>query len=168
MAKSLADKLKDALVKPMKKALDNFNKQLNKGTLEGLRTEVEAQIKRGISPVEGVKRFDKYSESYREAIKESYGEAKKKKGKLSPVDMTLSGDMLDSLEIVQRGSKTYLEFTGKDTGLRAYYHNNSGAGKSRKIRRLLPNKDGEKFNSVLQRKIVEIVKAIVKKTRIKS
>jgi hypothetical protein len=168
VAKSLADKLKDALVKPVKKAIDNFNKQLNKGTLEEFKIEVESQIKRGISPVEGIKRFDKYSESYREAIKEQYGEAKKKKGKVSPVDMTLSGDMLDSLKVVNRSGKTYLEFTGKETGLRAYYHNDSGAGKSRKIRRLLPDKDGEKFNSVLQRTLVRIIKEIVKKTRIKS
>jgi len=163
----LADRLKKALTEPVKKAISNFNKELNKGTLTELSDEVKAQIKRGISPVEGSLKFERYSESYREAIQKKRGEAKKKQGKKSPVDMTLSGDMLKALEVVRRSGKVFMEFTGKETAERAYFHNNSGAGKSRKIRRLLPDANGERFNTVLQRKFVAIVKRIVKKTRIK-
>jgi hypothetical protein len=160
---NLADRLKKALIGPVKKAIENFNKQINKGTMKELTDEVTAQIKRGISPVDGAGKFRKYSDSYLEAIKKGSGEAEQKRGKRSPVDMTLTGKMLDSLEVTQRGNSHFMEFEDP----KAYFHNNSGAGKSRTIRRLLPDKDGEKFNTVLQRKFVAAIRRIVKSTRIK-
>jgi hypothetical protein len=156
--------LKKAILDPLKKFSDNLNKQLNRGTLRELADETRAQIRRGISPVDGVGKFQKYSESYLDAIKNKSGDAAKKNGKRSPVDMTLSGDMLKSLDIVEKSGSTFMEF--EDT--KAYFHNNSGAGKSRKIRRLLPDATGEKFNQVLQNKFYGIVRRIVKKTRIKN
>lgn len=161
----LARKLKKAFLDPLKKGIDNFQKQLNKGTLQELVDVTRDQIKKGISPVDGAGKFQKYSESYLEAIKEKRGEVAKKGGKRSPVDMTLSGDMLKSLEVIKRGDAVFMEFTGKDTGERAYFHNNSGAGKARTIRRLLPDAHGEKFNQVLQNKFFGIVKKVLKKTR---
>jgi hypothetical protein len=163
MAKSIRDQLRKALIEPMKKAIENFNKQINKGSMSELTDEVKAQIKRGISPVEKIGRFEKYSKSYREAIKDNRKSVREKSGKVSPVDMTLKGTMLKSLDIVPRGGKTYMEFDDP----KAYYHNNSGAGKKRVIRRLLPDKDGESFNSVLQRKFVAAMKRIVKNTKIR-
>jgi 23S rRNA U2552 (ribose-2'-O)-methylase RlmE/FtsJ len=41
------------------------------------------------------------------------------------------------------------------------------AGSKRVIRRLLPDKDGESFNSVLQRKFTAAIKRIVKNTKIR-
>lgn len=160
---NLKDQLRRALIDPVKKAVENFNKQINKGTMSELTDEVRAQIKRGISPVEGAGRFQKYSESYRESIRSDHKATRDKAGQVSPVNMTLTGKMLDSLEIVRRGDKRFMEFEDK----KAYFHNNSGAGSKRVIRRLLPDKDGESFNSVLQRKFTAAIKRIVKNTKIR-
>lgn len=123
--------------------------------------EIKDQIQRGISPVAGIGRFQKYSTSYRDAIKSGKGDASKKSGKVSPVNMTLSGEMLDSLNAKRSGTKLKIGFKDK----KAAFHNDQGAGKSKVIRRLLPTDDGEKFNAKLLQNIREVVKRIFIKIR---
>ena len=157
----LKSRLKKAFLDPYKKLVQNFNREMNKGSLNELTDEVKAQIRKGISPVDQVGRFVRYSETYIDAIKKGTGEAEKKGGQRSPVNMTLTGEMLKSLEIVRRGDAILMQFDDP----KAYFHNNSGAGKSRVIRRLLPDNNGERFNAVLQRKFVAAMKRIMKRAR---
>lgn len=166
MANNVFKKLKKLLVDDVdKKVIGGLKSRMRKGC-DPIVKEVVDQIQKGISPVDGARKFQKYSESYLEAIKADHASVKEKRGQRSPVNMTLSGDMLKSLKIVPKGEKTFLEFTGKETGDRAYFHNNSGAGKARTIRRLLPDAKGEKFNQVLQNKFFEIVQNLMKKIRL--
>lgn len=121
-------------------------------------------ILKGIIPVEGFGgRFQSYSESYLGIIKGT----KKKKGKptpkpglkstmgkkVSPVNLKLSGEMLEALK-----------FDASTGTLKAdhelWVFHNEGMGKL-PVRRLLPNQDGEKFNRRIQQNITEaLLKAI--------
>lgn len=115
--------------------------------LRGLIVEI---IQKGISPVRGAGRFQRYSESYREAIILAYGDLVEKEGQISPVNMTLFGDMLNSLRVVDAGEgRIRIEFDDP----KAYFHNTSGTGKSRTIRRLLPDRPGEEFSREIQVRI---------------
>ena len=96
--------------------------------------EVRNHIKSGKSPVLG-KKFKKYNITY----------AKQQKGgRRSPVDMTLSGDMLQSLGTQSTANKNNYRLLFRQA-TPADYHNRQGAGKSKVIRRLLPTKNGERF-----------------------
>jgi len=115
-------------------------------------------IKKGISPVQGGGRFKRYSESYRDAIDGDGEIAKQKAGKKSPVDMTLTGEMMQSLDVKDRQSRVFIEFEDE----KAFYHNTSGAGKSKVIRRLLPDREGERFSRQVQERIFQRINEIIK------
>ena len=134
-------------------------KQFKANRLKVLVDLIKELITKGISPVEGGGRFKRYSESYREQISKEYGQAEKKNRQLSPVNMTLTGDMMKSLDIKDKGDQVFIEFDDP----KAYFHNDAGAGKSKTIRRLLPNRDGERFSRNVQNRFVEIVKTIIAK-----
>ena len=109
------------------------------------------QIISGISPVKGKNRFKKYSKSYA-----------KVKGREAPVDMLDTGNMLNSLKVVQkRGLPATIEIIFKD--IVATYHNDLGAGKSKVIRRLLPNRSGEEFKKTIQNKINALAQKAIDK-----
>ena len=130
----------------------------------------------------GKSRYQKYSKSYVEAMqgkaayftkngrviraeidqsdkelvkfsKELYGNKKQR-----PVNLKLSGKMLNSLKskIVKNG-KIRLWFSDE----KAKYHDKLGAGKSKVIRRLLPD-NNEEFNRAIQRKIIDTAGEAVK------
>lgn len=126
---------------------------------------------KGISPVAGFARFEKYSESYTEKIESVRKKNKKLKkqgtrsnsqfsGKLkSPVNLKLSGDLHSSLEVTQtERNKTVVRF--KD--FKAKFHNELGVGKKKILRRLLPTNSGEEFSKVIQREIVKKAKEALK------
>jgi len=119
-----------------------FSKKENR---DGLKTLLQETIYSGISPVAG-KRFKNYSNSYSEL-----------KGKKNPVDMTVTGDMLDSLTVESRndGRTLFIYFKSEI----AKYHDKMGAGKKKIIRRLLPSQGKERFRS----DIVKILKDFVQK-----
>lgn len=81
--------------------------------------------------------------------------------KVSPRNMKVSGDMLRALKTVAKGgilSSFRLVITW--THFLADIHNSKGAGKSKVIRRLLPDKSGEKFNKrISDRLLSELKKA---------
>lgn len=140
--------------------LKNIQSAVKKTAFNGLPDAIRRSIEKGVSPVQGGGRFKRYSDSYRKAIKNDYESVKEKHGKQSPVDMTLTGDMLKSLDIVDSKPGTVrLEFDDP----KAYYHNNSGAGKSRVIRRLLPDREGEKFSRSVQLTVLGIFQGIISK-----
>lgn len=127
-------------------------------------------IKKGISPTSSG-RFVKYSQGYINAIKgvakftTRSGEdvefrAPGSKGlgvgkRQSPVNMNLSGDMLDSLTF--NTSTGMLGFSDK----KAKWHN-EGEGKL-PVRRLLPNNPGERFNRRAEQRIRQGLSDAVRK-----
>lgn len=101
-------------------------------------------IKKGISPVDGFRRFQKYSDSYKKSFK--YIQGKKK----SPVNMTRTGEMLESFYLMEEKSKLFLRIRGNRNNKLVDIHNRQGASKKKIVRRLLPTNEGEKFNNRLQ------------------
>jgi hypothetical protein len=108
------------------------------------RDAIISTILAGISPVTG-KRFKKYSEAY--AVK---------KGQKRPVDMSLSGKMLDSLK-VRTTSKGSISFVFTD--FKAAIHNN-GEGKQ-PMRKLLPSKNKENFTGAIEKRIQKVIDKLV-------
>lgn len=130
-----------------------------------LEKQVIREISEGRSPVKRAGgRFKKYSDSYKQQIK---GEVtfrkingrivpirpkkgsrldneitKLKNGKVSPVNLKLSGDLLRSVFSTPI-TRNKIRF-GFDNFL-ADIHNRQGAGKSKVVRRMLPTKPGETF-----------------------
>lgn len=127
---------------------EDFTKQENRAAFKTLLQET---IYHGISPVAG-KRFKIYSKKYGEL-----------KGKKAPVDMTVTGDMLDSLEVVKEKNSIVVRFKSEI----AKFHDILGAGKSKIIRRLLPRANSkERFRSDIVQVLKDFVnKAIDKATR---
>lgn len=104
---------------------------------------IRAVIKRGFSPVDKGRRFDKYSKSYVDQIKKGYHDGKKR----SPVSMFLTGKMLSTL--VWKSQTGVLEATDE----KWEFHNDGVPENNLPERRLLPNRDGELFNRTIQAKI---------------
>lgn len=139
-----------------------------------LTDAIKDLITKGISPVFGIRKFQRYSESYNEQIKgklsffttkskvvvpvieekTSNGKGKKKtyakqglgyNKKLRPINMTLSGKMLDSLKAGNRRDEAMIWFDDE----KATYHNEGAKlwhGGELPKRRLLPTNDGERFH----------------------
>lgn len=140
-----------------------IKRNLQKASFDAFILAIRAQIRKGISPVAQIGRFVKYSDSYRSAIKKQYGEAAKKEKQVSPVNMTLDGTMLNSLDHEPSKNGKRLFFGDK----KAIYHDAQGAGKSKTIRRLLPTQNGETFTNVLLRKFRDICRAVVQRSKFK-
>lgn len=102
--------------------------------------EVKKFILRGISPVFGERRYTAYKNP------DKYPAGRKPK---RPVNLKLSGDMLDALTFRDRaGTGFELGWFGGKQGKKAYNHNN---GDTVPERRILPDKKGERFNASLTR-----------------
>lgn len=139
-------------VKGLNKAIKSISKKTEKSAADSLvrngqtvENEIIITILNGQSPVKG-KRFQKYSKRYAD---------KEKGGQLKPVNMHLSGDMLDSLELKKSGSGVSIEFKSSI----AKFHDILGAGKSKVIRRLLPKTSkGETFKENILREIRKAIR----------
>ncbi len=128
--------------------LPNINKDFTREMKRTLADRIVETITSGISPVTG-KKFKGYSNKY--AIF---------KGRKEPVDMVLSGNMLESLNVVSSGTNSV--DISMDSPI-AVFHNDLGAGTSRVIRRLLPSREGEEFTRALQNRINKAINQIVSK-----
>lgn len=105
------------------------------------------KITQGISPVQGHGRFEPYSDSYA-----------KKKGRKQPVDMVVTGKMLESIVVnIVSNNRLSIYFRSRI----AKYHNEDG----RVIRRLLPNQKGETFKSDIMARLKKLVKEAIKETK---
>ena len=78
------------------------------------------------------------------------------------VNLKLTGEMLRSLVAVKRRNKpTELEFRDE----KSTYHNDTGpGGNKKKIRRILPDKSGEEFNSKITNLLSNVLQKSVFKT----
>ena len=106
---------------------------------------IAAKIISGKSPVAGHGEFEEYSDSY-----------EKKKGRKAPVDILVTGKMLDSLTVKQNTKGDLIIFFKSKI---AKYHSDKRS--ARKLRRLLPT-TRETFEKGIWRKILSILKKAVK------
>lgn len=132
---------------------EDFKKEIKKDFKEALLE----LLSKGITPVKNTgNRQARYSESYRDAIKKGRVEGKTK---VSPVDLKQTGALHASAVIDILGENPRVTFTDE----KAIYHNNLGVGHAKVKRRLLPDGNGEEFTLVLFRKILDALKAAIKK-----
>lgn len=127
-----------------------------------LKTEMNASLDRGVSPVEGGggqtggnSRFIRYSPSYEKKIKRSLRKIYGKQ--IRPVNLKLTGEMRNSLQISPRAQGLFVEY--KDE--KADYHNFLGASKRHIIRALLPI-GGQNFSRVITSKLTKLFTTIFK------
>lgn len=106
------------------------------------------KILSGKSPVRGGGSFEKYSDSY-----------KKIKGRVLPVDMLVTGKMLESVRVKLSGSLRRIEISFKSKIAR--YHDR-GMGRL-PVRKLLPSRRGEAFTNDIIRKMIKILETTVSK-----
>ncbi len=144
-------------IKDLKLAVEDIKQEFVKTSSEKvLDIIVNTHIKKGISPVEGVGRYEKYSKSYREAIKAGrYSEYSKK---TSPVNLTLSGKMLDSFKVVPTAKGIGITVSDKKFD----YHNFLGAGKSHVVRPMLPV-SSEALTPLATKKILDLLVKVIDK-----
>lgn len=127
-------------VKLDKRLVARIQKRFQKEIPDLLEKEiVDRSIKKGISPVKGQRRFQKYSNSYRRSIKDG---RIKGKNKISPVNMIVTGTMLKSFFVRPFRNGVKIGFLDP----LAVIHNDLGASVRKVIRRLLPTKPNEEFN----------------------
>ncbi len=142
--------------KGIEKKVARYKKKAKKELPKVLQKAIVETIQSGQSPVEGFK-FEPYSDVYLDEIENGkYFNFSKRK---SPVNMTLSGDMLNSFFVKDTNKGVQLGF---DNSL-AEIHNSKGAGKSKVIRRLLPTNKGERFKRTIRSDIREVLQSIIKK-----
>jgi len=135
----------------LKDLVDEVRRSFLKTSQEDIRQIiVEENIKVGLSPVNGEGKFQKYSDSYKKAIKA--GRYRKFQKNIIPVSLKLSGDMLDSFFVKKSGNGLLIGFKDKLSDI----HTNQGAGKSKVIRKMLPG-SGEVFKPSVINKIIALL-----------
>jgi len=124
-----------------------------------MKQAIFQDIIRGISPVKGGGKWKQYSKSYKKAIRRQASNqilAASPTKRISPVNLRLTGQMLSTSFSKCVGGflrRWRLEIGFKD--FLANVHNNLGAGKSKVIRRLLPDRPGEKFNKKITNTLLQ-------------
>ena len=121
-----------------------------------LKQEIKSFLEDGVSPVKGFGRFKSYSPTYTNQI--MAGKYKEYGKRVRPVNLNLSGDMIDSL--YTRSDKLGEIIVGFTDEL-ADIHNRQGAGKSKVKRRLLPH-ENEEFSRVITEKLLELFDKLAK------
>jgi hypothetical protein len=173
-------KIKVSGLKDIEKRYKKLPSVAARAAKQVLDAEIVTTIERGVSPERGIGRFDRYEQSYRDALS---GKATffKKNGKLlvptkgrsrstnrfiktrnqqlygnkkrSPVNLKLTGELLKSYfsKIKPRG---VIEISFKD--FKADIHTNQGVGPKKTKRPLLP-RNGKSFNLNIQRKLIDTI-----------
>lgn len=142
---------------------DDVVKGLNSvSTQKKIGNEVVAAIKAliatGQSPVRGFGRFEEYSASRnrRQGKASGYPFSVQRQfpgKKLKPVNLFLSGDMIDDLQARPNGASIPIGFSNKEQADKAVKHN---SGDKVPIRRILPNHRGEEFTVGITRLIRDL------------
>lgn len=128
-----------------RKLREQFKRQMPKV----VNNLIKEKILGGSSPVEGFKKFPPYSVEY-----------SKLKGKKAPVDLFVTGDLIESLKVSTKGlGEIKAAFTDK----KAAFHNGNSEGIRKQgqklsnglpVRRVLPDRSGEKFTKSILNKIL--------------
>lgn len=130
---------------------------------------IKATIASGQSPVRGQGRFEEYaaSRNKRQGKASGYPLSVQKQypgKKIRPVNLFLSGDMIDDLQARPNGAGIPIGFSNKEQADKAAKHN---SGDKVPVRRVLPNKRGEEFTVGITRLVrdlyAEELERIIKK-----
>ena len=144
MASSKNSRQFDKFIIALKDLPAGISKRMAVGVKRNVKDIILNEILSGKSPVKG-KTFKKYSPGY-----------SKLKGREKPVDLFLTGTMLESLKINKiKKSQVRLSFTDK----KARWHNR-GEGNN-PVRRIMPRK-GEVFKTKIMAKIIREFKKAMK------
>jgi len=159
MAIDVKFKLDDIVTAKRKtKILNDIRKEFGKHGPQGAKEAILDDVSRGISPVRGKGKYDKYSDSYKTAIRK--GRYTRYAKKISPVNLLLSEKLHKALEVFTKGKTSYgFKMVSRWRHKLFDIHNTKGAGKSKVIRRMLPTKKNELFN----RKIMMAIQTELKK-----
>lgn len=162
--------------------IPEVRKEFRNSGVKPIRKAVLRDVTKGISPVEGEGKYEKYSKSYKEVIsgkkhfrtvggrvipidgpEPNLGLVSGTKRR-SPVNLRWSGELLNALKVFTTGGFTErfrLVFDWRD--FLADIHNRRGAGKKKVVRRMLPTKDGEQFNQTITDEILDRLNRAAKK-----
>lgn len=134
----------------MERAKPNFFRLLKRF----IKDEIISAIESGRSPVNqggtkpegssGKLRYKEYSDSYKDQMGKNKLTGKKKR----PVNLKVTGRMLNSIKYKVTREAFVVWFTSPI----AKYHDKLGASKKKVFRRLLPH-DGEQFNAGIRKRI---------------
>jgi hypothetical protein len=139
------------------KLLEETREDFKKEIKDNFGDQLKDLITKGVNPVKKTgNKYQKYSESYKEAIKKGRVPGK---SRISPVDLKQTGALHSSLKIDISGENPLVVFDDP----KALYHNDEGVGKAKIKRRLLPSGQGEEFTLRLFQKIIEALKKAIKK-----
>lgn len=140
------------------KLLEETREDFKQEIKDNFGDQLKDLIRKGVNPVKlsTDKKYQQYSQGYKDAIRKGRVPGKTK---ISPVDLKQTGALHNSLRIDISGENPKVLFDDE----KAIYHNNLGVGKAKITRRLLPDGDGEEFTSRLFQKILEALKAAIKK-----
>jgi hypothetical protein len=141
----------------LKANYDKFKKEAIRDIHRNIGGYILGNIAASLSPVEGFRKFQKYSDLYLKEIKRSRGFGVGKSR--SPVNLYLSGQLIKSFKAVIKGDRVNIRFDNE----KFVYHNNEGAGKSKVKRRMLPTEQGEKFNKQITISIKESLSRLIQK-----
>lgn len=119
--------------------------------------EIKRMTAKGSSPVSGEGKYKKYSDSYKRKIKSGAIRGKS----VSPVNLRATGKMMKSLRYEIRNRKLSIVIGSRI----AKFHNDIGAGASKVIRKILPNKEGERYANPIMSKLKAAFTAIMRRTR---
>lgn len=155
------EQLRRELQQELKRITDVIDAPMGKQIGEIAVTEMKSLISKGISTIEGGGKFPKYSDSYREAIKRGRYTGKK----ITPVNLKLTGDMLNSLDSTIRE-------TGKGVDVFVGYFDSKEALKEQGHRESINSRPtipigSERFSVKLERKILDALVKILG-TRLRS
>ena len=153
----------------MLKEFANIQKAFRRTVADKLGDKINDSIRKGKSPVSGgSRRLPKYSQSYTSAMQ---GSVKGTDGKNysskrpRPVNLTVSGDTLNSQKskITSRG--VHISYTKTVNGKNIAAIHNDGDGVP--ARRMLPDRNGEKFSREIQNDVLKIATLEMKKAATK-
>lgn len=146
----------------LKGAFPDIKAAFNSSLEDGLGALITKEIMQGKSPVEGQGRFDDYADSYKDRITESEGIVKGTDGKLNsekklrPVNLHVSGKMLESQQVKRDGGRINVTYLSKFAAI----HNEGGSKLPR--RAMLPNNPGEKFSRTITKYLLEEAKKAIR------
>jgi len=118
--------------------------------------EMRLSLERGISPVRGERRFQKYSASYTKAIQKGWLEHEKN---VRPVNLYLSGRMLGAIEFkAQRGLLEVGIWDSEMVQLASYHQEGTP---NMPARRFIPDTSGEYLTVTIDRALINKLKDII-------
>lgn len=77
----------------------------------------------------------------------------------SPVNLKVTGDLINSLKVKEKGDRVNIRFDNE----KFVYHNNEGVGKAKVKRRMLPTESGERFNLTINTTLRESLTRLIQK-----